>query len=112
MKNSHKHRSPSLVASLIPIFILIAGLVTIILTYGAGAVQDMSHYILLSAAAIAAAISMVLYRRPGGRESHAHRVVEECGTSIAYNTHIAHDSYCSGYLDAVGSCSHSYMLWP
>ena len=64
MKNSHKHRSPSLVASLIPIFILIAGLVTIILTYGAGAVQDMSHYILLSAAAIAAAISMVLCRRP------------------------------------------------
>ena len=64
MKISQNHRPPSLVASLIPIVVLIIGLVTIIMTYGAGAVQDMSHYILLSAAAIAAVISLVFYRRP------------------------------------------------
>lgn len=64
MKISHAHRPPSLVASLIPVVVLIIGLITIIMTYGAGAVQDMSHYILLSAAGIAATISLVFYRRP------------------------------------------------
>ncbi len=60
----HDHRPPSLLASLLPIAVLIAGLISIITFYGAGAVQDMSHYILLTAAAIAASISVFYYRRP------------------------------------------------
>lgn len=59
-----KSHQPSLVASLIPIAALISGLVAVIVTSGADAVQNMSQPILLAGALIALLIAIVFYRRP------------------------------------------------
>ena len=59
-----KSHQPSLVASLIPIAALISGLVAVIVTSGADAVQNMSQPILLTGALIALLIAIVFYRRP------------------------------------------------
>ncbi len=63
MRNIHNHQ-PSLISSLIPLLALIAGISILIITRGADAVQELSHGILLSAAAIAGFIAIVVYRRP------------------------------------------------
>lgn len=57
-------RQPSLVISLIPIAVLIAGLISIVIFLGADAVQQMSHGVLLAAAAVSAAIAFFYCRRP------------------------------------------------
>lgn len=57
-------REPSLLLSLLPVAVLLAGLSTLIVTKGADAVQALSHYVLLAAAAIGAFIALVICRVP------------------------------------------------
>lgn len=63
MNNTYR-RQPSLLVSLIPIAVLIAGLVSIVIFLGADAVQRMSQGVLLAAAAVCAAIAIFYCRRP------------------------------------------------
>lgn len=64
MTNTNNRRQPSLAISLIPIAVLIAGLVSIVIFLGADAVQEMSHGVLLTSAAVCAAIALIYCRRP------------------------------------------------
>lgn len=54
---------PSLLASLIPIGVLIFGLVTLILIFGAEDIQSLGQPLLLVAAVASTAISVIFYRR-------------------------------------------------
>ena len=62
--NNTSRRQPSLVISLIPVAVLIAGLISIVIFLGADAVQRMSQGVLLAAAAVSVAISSFYCRRP------------------------------------------------
>lgn len=62
MNIMHSSR-PSLLASLIPIGVLIFGLVTLILIFGAEDIQSLGQPLLLVAAITSTAISVIFYRR-------------------------------------------------
>lgn len=62
--NNTSRRQPSLLISLIPLGVLIAGLISIVVFLGADAVQSISHGVLLAASAVCFAIAFFYCRRP------------------------------------------------